>query len=314
MIFAKYTWLFPLKSKYDVFETFRVFKLQIENALSLKVKSFRSDGGGEFMSNQFQKFLAENGVLHQVSCPLTLEQNGCAERKHPHVVETTLTLLFNAHLPSKFWPDAFLTATYLVNKMPTKSLRVSPWKKMFGCSPNYSTLHVFGFACYPWLRPYTHHKLEPHSKQCIFLGYSLNFKGYKCLDLATERVYMSHHVIFYETRFPFQSSTLMHGASPPVSSPISSFDIFLSFPLHAWFQPGSSLPSSFLGPRPLQASRSSAPVATPSPPLDTVSGVSTVLVTVSHLPSHVIAASLPSPITTTHLPSVPSPCLPLPMQ
>lgn len=64
MIFAKYTWLFPLKSKYDVFETFRVFKLQIENALSLKVKSFRSDGGGEFMSNQFQKFLAENGILH----------------------------------------------------------------------------------------------------------------------------------------------------------------------------------------------------------------------------------------------------------
>lgn len=57
--FTKYTWLFPIAHKSDVFDTFRLFKLQIENHLSLKIKTFRSDGGGEFMSSRFQKLLSE---------------------------------------------------------------------------------------------------------------------------------------------------------------------------------------------------------------------------------------------------------------
>ena len=74
--FSKYTWLFPLFNKSDVFDTFRLFKLQVENLLSLRIKMFRSDGGGEYMSKQSQLLLSENGILHQISCPFTPEQNG----------------------------------------------------------------------------------------------------------------------------------------------------------------------------------------------------------------------------------------------
>ena len=153
--FSRYTWLFPIHCKSEVFSVFLGFKVQIETMLSLKIKCLRSDGGGEYVNNNFKKLLHECGIVHQLACPHTPEQNGCAERKHRHVVETGLTLLFNASMPLHYWVDAFSTATYLINRMPMRFLNFSsPWQQLFGNSPNYMTLKVFGCACYPWLRPY----------------------------------------------------------------------------------------------------------------------------------------------------------------
>ncbi|XP_050117694.1 uncharacterized protein LOC126595439 [Malus sylvestris] len=51
------------------------------------------------MSKQFVSFLENKGIVHMVSCPYTPQQNGLAERKHKHVVETAITLMSNANLP-----------------------------------------------------------------------------------------------------------------------------------------------------------------------------------------------------------------------
>lgn len=71
--------------------------------------------------------------------------------------------------------------------------------------PNYLKLRNFGCLCYPWLKPYANLKLEPKSQPCIFLGYSLHQNSYKCLDDKTNRLYVSHRVIFNESIFPFAS-------------------------------------------------------------------------------------------------------------
>ncbi|KAB2615774.1 hypothetical protein D8674_022362 [Pyrus ussuriensis x Pyrus communis] len=52
-----------------------------------------NDSGGEFTSLQFKAFLHTHGIVQQLSCPHTPEQNGCVERKHRHLVETARTLL-----------------------------------------------------------------------------------------------------------------------------------------------------------------------------------------------------------------------------
>lgn len=62
-------------------------------------------------------------------------------------------------------------------------------------------LRSFGCLCFPWLRPYNKNKLERHSKPYVFLGYSLNYLGYLCLDQETSRVYLSWYVTFNETIF-----------------------------------------------------------------------------------------------------------------
>jgi hypothetical protein len=54
-----------------------------------------------------------------VLCPHAHQQNGAAERKHRHIIEVGLALLAHASIPLKYWEDAFVTATYLINRTPS---------------------------------------------------------------------------------------------------------------------------------------------------------------------------------------------------
>jgi len=66
--------------------------------------------------------MASHGIINQSSCPHTLQQNGVAERKHHHLVDTARTLLINAHASFRFWGDAILAVCYLINHMPSSVL------------------------------------------------------------------------------------------------------------------------------------------------------------------------------------------------
>ena len=67
--------------------------------------------------------MASHGILHQTSCAYTPQQNGVAERKNRHLMETTRTLLIHGEVPEHFWGDAILTACYLINRMPSSVLK-----------------------------------------------------------------------------------------------------------------------------------------------------------------------------------------------
>lgn len=132
-----------------------------------------------------------------------------------HTVETGLTLLHHASLPLKFWSYAFSAAAYLINRMPNKNLNFhTPYETLFGQKPNYHRLKVFGCLCYPWLKPYAPSKLHPRSVPCLFLGYSSSQSAYKCLDVATNRVYISRHVRFIENQFPFKDKLKLPSQLP----------------------------------------------------------------------------------------------------
>jgi hypothetical protein len=121
------------------------------------------------------------------------------------MVETSLALLYHAHIPLCFFDDAFQTACYLFNRLPTPTLHnKSPFETLFASSPNYSLLKKFRCACWPNLCPYNSNKLQSHSLQCVFLGYSIRHKGYKCFHIPSSRLYISRDVIFQESIFPFQ--------------------------------------------------------------------------------------------------------------
>jgi len=134
-------------------------------------------------------------------------------------VETGLTLLAYAKMPLCFWDHAFLTATYLINRLPSPVLgNKSPFFILHLQLPDYKFLKCFGCACFPFTRPYNNHKLEFRSKECIFIGYSSTHKGYKCLD-PTGRVFISKDVIFNEYKFPY--AELFSGAVPSETQGVS---------------------------------------------------------------------------------------------
>jgi hypothetical protein len=144
------------------------------------------------------------GITHHVSCPHAHQQNGSAERKHRPIVEVGLALLANASMPLKYWDEAFLTATFLVNLLPRKVIKSeTPCERLLQVVPNYDALRTFGCACWPNLRPYNTCKLAFRSKQCVFIGYSPLHRGVKCLDVSTGRIYISRDVVFDENVFPF---------------------------------------------------------------------------------------------------------------
>jgi hypothetical protein len=117
------------------------------------------------------------------------------------------SLLFQASISAHYWVEGLHTITYLLNHLPTKVISMtSLYFALHGVAPSYEHLHVFGCACYPNLSAKAAHKLVPWSTRCIFLGYSANHKGYRCLDLTTNTIVVSQHVVFDEAYFPFSAS------------------------------------------------------------------------------------------------------------
>jgi histone deacetylase 1/2 len=226
--YSRFCWIYLLKHKSDVEQVFYAFQAHVERLLNAKIKAVQSDGGGEYQ--RLSRYFQRTGVSHRVSCPHTSQQNGIAERKHRHLVETGLALLAHSSLPLHFWDEAFLTACYLINRMPSPVInKQTPLFRLLGVEPNYSFLRIFGCACWPSLRKYNTHKLEFRSKACVFLGYSPMHKGYKCLDRSTGRIYISRDVVFDETVFPYSTpgvtvhaSDLAESLSFPADEPVTS--------------------------------------------------------------------------------------------
>nr|XP_025653293.2 uncharacterized protein LOC112749224 isoform X1 [Arachis hypogaea]XP_029148419.1 uncharacterized protein LOC112749224 isoform X1 [Arachis hypogaea]XP_029148420.1 uncharacterized protein LOC112749224 isoform X1 [Arachis hypogaea]XP_029148421.1 uncharacterized protein LOC112749224 isoform X1 [Arachis hypogaea]XP_029148422.1 uncharacterized protein LOC112749224 isoform X1 [Arachis hypogaea]XP_029148423.1 uncharacterized protein LOC112749224 isoform X1 [Arachis hypogaea]XP_029148424.1 uncharac len=229
--FSRYTYLFLLVTKSQVFQAFKLFKQQIENLTGHKIKVLQSDNGGEYTSNQFTQFLAEQGIIQRFSCPYTPEQNGRAERKHRHLIEMSIAMLSTASMPLTYWDEAVLTATHIINRIPTLILdKKSPYETLFKSTPDYDQFRVFGSTCYPLLRLYSKTKLDFRSHRCIFIGYAPNSKGYKCLS-PCGKIYITRHVQFDETSFPykdlfftpsFHSSTTSDTSIPSIGSVIPS--------------------------------------------------------------------------------------------
>ena len=75
------------------------------------------------MNQHMETFFTTHGLIHQTSCPHTPQQNGIAERKNRTLLEIGRALMFEAHVPSYFWPEAIASATYLTNRLPSKALQ-----------------------------------------------------------------------------------------------------------------------------------------------------------------------------------------------
>jgi len=195
-----FTWLYLISSKSQALSIFQRFKLFAEKQAGCILKSLQTDNAKEFLA--LTPYLHNNGIQHRLTCPHTHEKNGSIERKHRHVVETGLTLLSTAFIPYMFWGEAFLTATTIINHLPSSVLNNhNPYEVLFNKKLNYEFFKVFGCACYPLLRSYNHHKFEYHASICLFLGYDSKHKGYLCL-LPSGKTIISRHVIFNETVFP----------------------------------------------------------------------------------------------------------------
>ncbi|XP_026436193.1 uncharacterized protein LOC113334063 [Papaver somniferum] len=133
------------------------------------------------------------------------QQNGVAERKLRHILETTHALMIQMHVPKKFWSHGSLTATYLINRLPSRVLEFkSPLEVLKHHQPDISHLRVFGCVCYVHLQEKHRDKLDSRATKCVFFGYSSTKKGYICYHPPTRKLQISRDVVSDETVAYFQ--------------------------------------------------------------------------------------------------------------
>jgi transposase InsO family protein len=115
-------WTYLINKKSEVLEVFKRFKSLVERQSGFKIKVLRTDGGGEYMSSEFTALCEQDGIIHEVTPPYTPQQNGIAERKNRTIMNMVRSMLNSKSLPKELWGEAVATATYVLNRCPTKRL------------------------------------------------------------------------------------------------------------------------------------------------------------------------------------------------
>ena len=215
-----------LKSKSETPALIQQFSIMVETQFNVKIKCIRSENGTEFIMKDFFK---SKGILYQLSCVDTPQQNAIVERKYQHILNVARALRFHSSLPLKMWGDCIFTAVYLINRLPSKHLNnKTPYEMLFKQPPSYCHIRIFGCLYFISTLSHNRHKFVPRARKCVFLGNPHGIKGYKVLDLESNSIHVSRDVVFYETIFPFAStSSSSHFSS---NSSIDAFHDSFVFP------------------------------------------------------------------------------------
>ncbi|MBW0513756.1 hypothetical protein O181_053471 [Austropuccinia psidii MF-1] len=114
-----------------------------------KLKTLRTDGGGEFWSKGMNRWCMVRGITHEQSLPMNQEQNGCAERFNRSIADMGRTVLRSSKLDNAFWGYAFMWAAYTMNNIPNERTgKMTPAELLFNEKPPLDKIQIFGEKAY----------------------------------------------------------------------------------------------------------------------------------------------------------------------
>ncbi|GKA06347.1 retrotransposon protein, putative, ty1-copia subclass [Tanacetum coccineum] len=142
--FSPYGYVYLLKHKYQVFETFKVFQKEVENQLRKTIKSLRFDREGKYMSLEFLDHLKEHGIIAYHTPPYTPQHNGVSERRNQTLLDMVRSIMSQTTLLKSFWDYALESAARILNMVPTKKLDKTPYEVWHGQALKLSYLKVWG--------------------------------------------------------------------------------------------------------------------------------------------------------------------------
>ena len=183
-----------------------------------KIKRLRSDRGGEYFSQEFTSFCEKHGIIHERTPPYSPESNGIAERKKCTLTDLVNAMLDNAGLSKEWWGEAVLTVTHVLNRVPTKNKKVTPFEEWEKKKLNLSYLRTWGCLAKVNVPIIKKRKLGPKTVDCVFLGYAIHSVGYRFLvinsgvpNMRVGSIMESRDATFFESEFP------MRGNAPSTS-------------------------------------------------------------------------------------------------
>lgn len=195
--YSRYVWVYPIKFKDEVVNTFKNWINEAERQTSEKLKTFRTDNGLEYA--KLKSYFCDKGVRHELSCAYTPQQNGVAERINRTLVEMARSCLSDGKLNLNLWAEAICCAAYIRNRVVNKANEMmTPFELWTETKPDLSHLRIFGSIGYVLEKRQGKHKFSEKGQEMILVGYGETCKGYRMLDMKTSKVKYSRDVRFIE--------------------------------------------------------------------------------------------------------------------
>ncbi|GJX74011.1 retrotransposon protein, putative, ty1-copia subclass [Tanacetum coccineum] len=192
-------YLMLFRVMHEVFETFKVFKNEVENQLGKTIKALRSDRGGEYTSQEFKDYLKACGIIQQLTPPYTSQHNGVSERRNRSLLDMVRSMVNLTTLPLFVWDYALETATRILNMVPTKKVDKTPYELWYGKVPNLSFVrNTKVWGCETLVKRDTPDKLQQRSVKCIFIGYPKETMGYYFYFLPENKIVVARYAEFLE--------------------------------------------------------------------------------------------------------------------
>ena len=205
---TKYCYVYLLKSKDEAIDKFKIYKEEVETQQTEKIKTIRSDRGGEYVE-PFGEFCSQHGIIHEVTAPYSPQSNGVAERKNRTLKEMMNAMLLSSGLPQSMWGEAILSANNILNITMRKNKDVSPYEMWKKKKPSYQHLKVWGCLAKVLIPTPKKVKIGPKTVDCIFIGYPPHSTAYRFLvhefkipDIQKNTIMESRNASFFETMFP----------------------------------------------------------------------------------------------------------------
>lgn len=186
---SRWTWVEFLRSKYESYEIFRNFCIQVQSEKESKILKVRSDHGGEFENEPFEKFCEKYGIIHEFSSPRTPQQNGFVQIKNMSLQERAKTMIHENHLPKILVGRNVNTSCNVQNQIYIRPILNKTSYELFKTrKPSIYYFHQFGCTCYIMNNKVYLNKFNVKSQKGIFLGYSESSKAYMSYNSDTRRL------------------------------------------------------------------------------------------------------------------------------
>jgi len=175
-----------------------------------------------FMSNEFTNFIAKAGIAPRHTTRNRPQQNGVAEHANRTIVEAITAALAESGLPHSFWVECLALFIHVGNRLASLSLAAritatTPHELWFGVKPDLAHLRVWGCHVYHHVQHDFCGKLDWHMIPCIFVGYPVDYSGWRLWDPAERKIIITENAQFDERYFPL--SKLATGTPAPICSP-----------------------------------------------------------------------------------------------
>ncbi|KAL0362100.1 UNVERIFIED_CONTAM: Retrovirus-related Pol polyprotein from transposon TNT 1-94 [Sesamum calycinum] len=193
---SRYGYVYLMRYKSGAFVRFKEFRLEVETQTGRKIKTLRSDRGGECLSGEFIDYLKENSIISQ----WTPQLNGVAERRNLTLLDMIRSMMSFTKLPLSFWAYALETEARLLNIAPSKTMAQTPYQICHGKPASYKYVRVWSSPAY--VKRLVGDKLDSRSSLCKFIGYLKETAGYYFYDPSEQKVFVSRNVVFLERGFP----------------------------------------------------------------------------------------------------------------